>query len=103
MSDLIDRDALLAAYDRVHIGPPGGARRLILDAPTIEAVPVQHGHWIHRIDFFGDDTYVCSCCGEVWVLIESTPEANNMKCCPACMAVLDEPCEESEDDYAEDD
>lgn len=35
MSDLIDRDALLAEYDRVHVGPPGGARKLIEDAPTI--------------------------------------------------------------------
>ena len=34
---LIDADALLAEYDRVHVGPPGGARKLIEDAPTIEA------------------------------------------------------------------
>ena len=33
---LIDADALLAEYDRVHVGPPGGARKLIEDAPTIE-------------------------------------------------------------------
>lgn len=31
---LIDADALLAAYDRVHIGPPDGARKLIEAAPT---------------------------------------------------------------------
>lgn len=33
---LIDADALIAEYDRVHVGPPGGARKLIEDAPTIE-------------------------------------------------------------------
>ena len=33
---LIDADALLVEYDRVHVGPPGKARQLILNAPTIE-------------------------------------------------------------------
>jgi hypothetical protein len=32
----IDGDALLAEYDRVHEGPPGKARTLIENAPTIE-------------------------------------------------------------------
>ena len=36
MRELIDRAALIAEYDRVHVGPPGGARKLIEDAPTIE-------------------------------------------------------------------
>ena len=31
----IDADALLAEYDRVHVGPPGGARKLIEDAPEV--------------------------------------------------------------------
>ena len=33
---LIDADALIEEYDRVHVGPPGGARKLMEDAPTIE-------------------------------------------------------------------
>ena len=33
---LIDADALIAEYDRVHVGAPGNARKLIEDAPTIE-------------------------------------------------------------------
>lgn len=32
---LIDADALLQRYDEVHVGPPGGARKLIEEAPTI--------------------------------------------------------------------
>lgn len=32
---LIDADALLTAYDDKHVGPPGGARKLIENAPTI--------------------------------------------------------------------
>ena len=37
---LIDADALLAEYDRQHEGEPGKARKLIEDAPTVDAVPV---------------------------------------------------------------
>ena len=39
-NDLISRSALIAEYDRVHIGPPGGARKLMEDAPTVDAVEV---------------------------------------------------------------
>lgn len=37
---LIERESLLAAYDAAHKGPPGGARRLIENAPEVDAVPV---------------------------------------------------------------
>lgn len=33
MDDLISRSALLTAYDKAHQGPPGGARKLIENAP----------------------------------------------------------------------
>ena len=45
MPEPIDRQALLEAYDRAHKGPPGGARKLIAEAPTIEP-EVRHGRWI---------------------------------------------------------
>jgi len=32
---LLDSDALIAEYDRVHVGEPGRARKLMEDAPTI--------------------------------------------------------------------
>lgn len=35
MDDLISRKALLEAYDKVHQGPPGGARKLIAEAPSV--------------------------------------------------------------------
>jgi hypothetical protein len=41
MTSLIDRDALIAEYDRVHVGEPGKARQLMEEAPTIDAVPVE--------------------------------------------------------------
>lgn len=40
MAEYIDREALLAEYDRKHEGEPGKARKLIEDAPTVAAVPV---------------------------------------------------------------
>ena len=37
---LIDANALIAEYDRVHIGEQGKARKMIADAPAVEAVEV---------------------------------------------------------------
>lgn len=35
MDDLISRKDLLEAYDKAHKGPPGGARKLIEEAPNV--------------------------------------------------------------------
>ena len=35
-NDRISRSALLAAYDAAHKGPPGGARKLIEEAPGVD-------------------------------------------------------------------
>ena len=43
MDDLISRKALIAEYDRVHIGPTGGARKLMEDAPAVDAVEMPKG------------------------------------------------------------
>jgi len=48
--DLIDRKALIAEYDRVHQGPPGGARKLMEEAPRVDAELVVHERWIPIID-----------------------------------------------------
>ena len=47
-NDMISRRALLAAYDAAHKGPPGGARKLIEEAPTIAIDP---GYEIRRMGF----------------------------------------------------
>lgn len=36
MGDLISRRALLAEYDRLHVGEPGRARKMIEDAPSVQ-------------------------------------------------------------------
>jgi hypothetical protein len=34
-----DIDNLIAEYDRVHVGPAGGARKLMTEAPIADVVP----------------------------------------------------------------
>lgn len=78
--DLISRTALIAEYDRVHIGAPGGARKLMVDAPTVDAVEVVHGRW-KRVD---DDLFRCSACDE-WIVMKN----DWFYYCPNCGAKMD--------------
>lgn len=38
MAEYIEREALIAEYDRVHVGAPGGARKLMAEAPAVDVV-----------------------------------------------------------------
>ena len=38
---LIDAEALIAEYDKIHEGEAGKARKLMEDAPTVEAIPIE--------------------------------------------------------------
>lgn len=74
MAEYIEREALIAEYDRVHKGPPGGARKLMVDAPAADVVEVKRGCWIETDyrTFDGFETVVhpnealkcseCCCC-----------------------------------------
>ena len=53
---LIDANALISEYDRVHVGEPGKARKLIEDAPTVDDVPVKRGRW-EEADWFEPDCH----------------------------------------------
>lgn len=48
MARLIDADELLRRYDETHEGPPGKARKLIEEAPTV-------GGWISVEDMMPDN------------------------------------------------
>jgi hypothetical protein len=39
MPRYIDADKLIAEYDRVHVGPAGGARKLMVEAPIADVAP----------------------------------------------------------------
>lgn len=61
---LIDANALIAEYDRVHIGEPGKARKLMEEAPTVEAVEiVRCRDCIGRSTWSNDAEYGCAICG----------------------------------------
>ena len=69
MAEYIERDALLAAYDKAHKGPPGEARKLIAEAPAADVVPAPR--WISVADelpdpctpvlFFRENKYNAKC------------------------------------------
>lgn len=92
MGDLISRDYVLSEYDRQHNGPPGGARKIMEEAPTVDATPVVHGRWKEQYMY-----YACSVCGaeyndEIVLLYEG--DSNNglfsgFEYCPHCGAKMD--------------
>ena len=43
MGRLIEKEKLIAEYDRVHVGPPGGARKLMEEAEEVPAIKLE---WI---------------------------------------------------------
>ena len=64
MSDLISREWCLIEYDKRHKGLPGNARKIMEEAPTVDAVPVVHGYWEQSNDnTFLSPCYQCSICG----------------------------------------
>ena len=92
-SDLISRDALLAEYDRVHVGEPGGARKLIEKAPAVDAEPVRHGYWIEYVTWigaFGQIHSKCSVCGTIYNCKRgSRGNGKGGKFCEECGAKMD--------------
>lgn len=54
MGRLIDREKLIAEYDRVHVGPAGGARKLMEEAREVQAIPISwiEGYldWLNSMD-----------------------------------------------------
>ena len=105
MNDLISREAALKAvnaYDyrgftveQVKTITDGCAEE-ISRLPTVDAVPVRHGHWIKSGYACGDNEWECSVCGET----EWTGSADWMKFCMYCGAHMDG--EVSDDDEAQD-
>lgn len=45
MAEYIEREKLLAEYDRQHKGAPGGARKIIETFPAADVRPVRYGKW----------------------------------------------------------
>lgn len=85
MDELISRAYVLAEYDRQHKGPPGGARKIMEDAPAVDAVPVVHGRWVpSKYKGFCE----CSECHDVFVYTEWLT-GGKWSFCPNCGAKMD--------------
>ena len=61
MDDLISRKALIAEYDRVHVGPPGGARKLMEDAPAVNPLPCKIGDTVWAVRYYGKTPVIKKC------------------------------------------
>ena len=77
MAEYIEREKVLAEYDRQHKGPPGGARKIIETFPAADVRPVVRGQWITRPYMMGNTQY-CSRCDENYGV--------KYKFCPNCGA-----------------
>lgn len=95
---LIDADALLEHVQcRLHFDDVISktidkcveiTRRLISDAPTIEAEPVRHGRWIDAYcGKYANAKYICSCCGKRAHSDDWKWELSDF--CPHCGAKMD--------------
>ena len=69
---LINKEDLIAKYDRVHQGAPGGARKLMAKAEPVEAIPVE---WIKKymrtiksgaFAYFADPAWTIKMMLEAW-------------------------------------
>ena len=61
----------------------------IAELEAVDVVPVVHGEWIETEMGYDDYAWVCTVCGEPWVLNAGTPSENDMNYCPNCNAKMD--------------
>ena len=100
MAEYVNREEILAEYDRQHQGPAGGARKIMAEWPAADVAPVHHGKWIPAKTRFaslgGDPVWQCSECGKgihTYGIEHALYNANiadgQWKYCPNCGAKMD--------------
>jgi predicted RNA-binding Zn-ribbon protein involved in translation (DUF1610 family) len=90
MAEYIERNAVLAEYDRQHKGPPGGVRKIIAEFPAADVRPVVRGFNVRK-DY--PSLFECSVCG--WSDDDTTTgDTQTYNYCPNCGADMMEKCDE---------
>lgn len=87
MGDLIERNKLLDSLPKNNTVLSLDVRRIVVDAPAVDAAPVVHGRWITRKGKWFS-YFQCSVCGEKI----SYPTADGKALtnyCPNCGAKMD--------------
>ena len=85
---LIDADAFLkrnevyADCEFLHPMYQNTLREIVDDEPTIDAVPVVHGKWIHLYK----NNYRCSVCGAWFIFEDENNPYEEGRFCPYCGA-----------------
>ena len=82
MAEYIEREKILAEYDRQHKGPAGGARKIMETYPAADVEPVRRGRWETDREVAGKPVWSCSKC--TFQTLEKTPH------CPICGAKMEE-------------
>jgi len=90
VSDFVSRQWLIDEYHRRHEGPPGGALKMIEEAPAADVEPVRHGQYIGtEFDGYadGNPVYYEWKCSECDCVFED--DEPKYRYCPHCGAKMD--------------
>ena len=91
---LIDADELIERSYRERLENRELIAQMIESAPTVDAEPVRHGHWIEGNNFHWYSNS-CSCCGYTRTTDIKSNGWNQWKYCPNCGAKMDEEGEDA--------
>lgn len=90
---LIDADAICKDCNRTYLGEGYCKYCSIYNMPTIDAVPVVHGHWIDRGACLAEGTvyisYECSVCHDFHFISRTSPQ-RTPPYCACCGSKMDE-------------
>ena len=76
-SDLISRQALLEEYDRLHVGEPGRARKMIEDAPSAQTEIIRCTECKHYREYdseYVENAVVVQCMADRYPISETIPD-----------------------------
>ena len=64
----------------------------VVDAPTVDAVPIKHGRWLYIEGYMGDEAKCSECRRSICVNEPGNglPNVGDLKYCPFCGAKMDE-------------